>query len=187
MVQARPLALWLRQERRPRARPPNPRAAEQSAAFPHYPSSPGLGRSVRFVLPGVGASTPPSFPGVRVASDGNRRRHDSAEATISRQAFQKRRLTSLSVNPIDLRHLVNRHAVFEPGSDAGELRRRYLTRRPRLGTDRRFDRIVTDWRRRRDDSQNASFARRLAVVWPRGFRANGAVTGGLDVNSASAT
>jgi hypothetical protein len=41
-------------------------------------------------------------------------------------------------NPIDLRHLGNRHAVLYPGSDARELRHRDLRRL--VGADGRFNR-----------------------------------------------
>jgi len=43
-------------------------------------------------------------------------------------------------NPVDLRHLENRHSVLHPGSDARELRGRDLRHRRRPGADGRFDR-----------------------------------------------
>ena len=65
-------------------------------------------------------------------------------------------------NPIDLRHLGNRHAVFCPGADAGELRPWNLTCRQR-GCDRSFGLIVT-CERRKSYSQHSRLARRL-VGW----------------------
>ena len=64
---------------------------------------------------------------------------------------------------VDLGNLGNPYAVLYQGADACELRRRYLARRRRLGADRRFDRIVTDRRRRRVYSEHARFARRLLI------------------------
>jgi hypothetical protein len=65
-------------------------------------------------------------------------------------------------NPIDLRHLGNRHALSRQGPDARKLRARNLTRR-RRGRDLTFGLIVT-CRRRRGYSQHTRLARRL-VGW----------------------
>lgn len=70
-------------------------------------------------------------------------------------------------NPVDLGNLGNRHAVLHQGADTHELRSRDLTRRLGLGSDRNFERLVTDWHRRRDYSQHTRFAGRL-VGWRRG-------------------
>jgi hypothetical protein len=53
---------------------------------------------------------------------------------------------------IDLGDLGNRHAVFDPGADAREVRRRDRGRRMRLAANWSFELFVTGRRRRRDYS-----------------------------------
>lgn len=68
---------------------------------------------------------------------------------------------SLGGSPIDLGDLRSRHAVFQQGTDARELRRRDLALR--LRADRRLDLLETDRRHRRHYSQHTRFAGRLVV------------------------
>ena len=95
----------------------------------------------------------------------------SPEGTSPREIvsrFAKNVLDLIDGRPVDLGDLGNRHAIFYPAADARELRLRDITRRLRLGADRSFALLVTDWRRRQDYSQHTRFARRL-VGW-RGVR-----------------